>query len=174
VSDHPSLAPIRAPQLREFAQYWLDCRRGASSVTRRADFDILQLRGLLPHVYLYDFNAEDRSFTLRVAGEEIRRMLPNSMPGTQLDQIIPSAFFETVQQRYRRVCEEPAAMHAIGRVFLNLGGTGVGERVILPLANERGAIHQMVGATLYQLGSHLDQGGAFQSEEVSLTFTPLA
>lgn len=142
-------------------------------VTRRSDFDILHLRGLLPHVYLYDFDTEHRVFTLRVAGEEIRRMLPNSRPSVPLDQIMPASVFETVQQRYRRVCEEPAIMHAIGRVFLNLGGTGVGERVIMPLANERGTVNQILGATLYQFGSHLDESSVFENEEVNLTFTSL-
>lgn len=172
--DHPALAPVRAPLLYEFVSYWLDRRLGGSAVTRRADFDIFHLRTLLPHLFLYDFDTGQRRFTLRVAGEEIRRLLPNSTAGSPLERIMPPAFLRTVQDRYRRVCEEPAIMHAAGRVFLNLGGTGVGERILLPLANERGKVHQLLGATLYQLGSSLTDGSVFEREEVSLTYTPLA
>lgn len=173
MSDHPALVPIRAALLREFVQYWLDCRRAGDRVTRRADFDIFHLRPLVPHLFLYDFEATSQRFTLRVAGEEIRRLLPNSVAGMPLDRIMPPAFLDSVQTRYRRVCEEPAIMHAIGRVFLNLGGTGVGERIALPLADASGAVHQLLGATLYQLGGALEDGSQFKHEEVTLTFTPL-
>lgn len=172
-SQHPALQPIRAPLLRDFVRYWLDCRRSGEAVTRRADFDIFHLPALVPHLFLYDFDAAQRSFILRVAGEEIRRVLPNSLPGSPLEQIMPPNILPAVLERYRHVCEKPAAMHSIGRVFLNLGGTGVGERVVLPLANAQGAVHQLLGATIYQLGSSLDDGSSFEREEVTITYTPL-
>lgn len=174
MSDHPALKLIRAPLLADFVRYWLECRRPGDVVTRRADFDIFHLRPLVPHLFLYDFDAGDRSFTLRVAGEEIRRLLPNSTAGTQLEHIMPPAVLPTVLERYRRVCEEPAIMHAIGRVFLNLGGMGVGERIALPLADKYGHVYQLLGATLYQHGSALDDGSPFERGEVSLTYIPLA
>lgn len=172
--SHPALQPIQAPLLADFVRYWLDCRRGGMAVTRRADFDIFHIPALIPNLFLYDFDAERRSFVLRVAGEEIRRLLPNSVPGAMLEHIMPPAVLPLVLERYRRVCEEPAIMHAIGRVFLNLGGTGVGERVALPLASPDGHVHQLLGATLYTIGNQLDDGRVFEREEVTLTYTPLS
>lgn len=170
--DQSALKPIQAALLQDFVRHWLDCRRRGEAVTRRADFDIFRLRALVPNLFLYDYNPGDRSFTLRVAGEEIRRLLPNSIAGMPLNRIMPPAFFPEVLRRYRRVCEEPAALHAIGRVFLNLGGAGIGERIVLPLADEQGKVYQLLGATLYELGDHKD-GSHFEREEFTLTFIPL-
>jgi hypothetical protein len=172
VSEHLALKPIRASLLRDFVRYWLECRAEGAVVTRRADFDIFHLRALIPHLFLYDYNPSDQGFTLRVAGEEIRRLLPNSVAGMPLDRIMPPAFFTEVHNRYRQVCERPAILHAIGRVFLNLGGSGVGERIALPLADEQGKVYQLLGATLYELGDQR-HGSRFEREEFTLTFTPL-
>lgn len=158
--------------LRRLVEYWHDCR-GLHLVTRRADLDITRLASLLPHVFLYDYNRDTRDLTLRLAGEEIRRLLPNSKPGTPLAQIMPADSFAAVQDRYRRVCEEPAIMVASGRVFLRMGGTGIGERVLLPLADAEGRVHQMLGATLYQLGDTTPDGRQFSREDVSTRFFPL-
>lgn len=172
---HPDLAqlPIQAQLLKDFVGYWLDSRRAGATVTRRDDFDIFHIPALVPRLFLYDFDPAPRSFLLRVAGEEIRRLLPNSLPGATLEKIMPPAALPVVQQRYRRVCEEPAIMHAIGRVFVNLGGTGIGERIVLPLAGADGKVHQLLGATIYALGDQTEQGRVFEREEVTLTFMPL-
>lgn len=167
------MLPIQATLLRHFVGYWHDSRRANEPVTRRDDFDIFHIPALVPHLFLYDYDATQRSFLLRVAGEEIRRLLPNSRPGVALEQIMPPAALPAVLERYRRVCEEPAILHAIGRVFFNLGGTGVGERIVLPLAGTNGRVHQLLGATIYTLGDQNEQGHVFEREEVTLTFASL-
>src|SRR3546814_3284040 len=75
--------------LRAFVAYWY-AQRGANLVTRRADFEIFRFAPLLPHIFLYDYDSRTRELTLRLAGEEIRRMLPNSVAGTPLDRIMRS------------------------------------------------------------------------------------
>jgi hypothetical protein len=158
--------------LRAFVAHWY-AQRDGHTVTRRADISITRFASLLPHIFLYDYDTSTRDLTLRLAGEEIRRILPNSRPGTPLAQIMPAEFFTPVLERYRRVCEEPAIMLATGRVFLRLGGTGVGERVLLPLADPHGRVHQMLGATLYQIGDLLPDGSLFAREDVATRFFPL-
>ena len=167
-----SLASIRSPLLQRLVSYWLE-RRGTARVTPRKDIGPADFPALLPHVFLYDYEPASRGLTLRLAGEEIRRILPNSTAGTPIERIIPPESLGGVLERYRRVCEEPAILHATGRVFLNLGGTGVGERVCLPLAGPDGSVRQMIGATIYNLGGHLYEGSTFSREEVAITFTPL-
>lgn len=166
------LAELRSPLLKQLAAYWLQRRDGAR-VTRRSAIDPRDFPSLLQHIFLYDYDPATRRLTLRLAGEEIRRMLPRSNPGARLDEIIPPAYFPTVEARYRRVCEEPAIMHAVGRVFLNLGGTGSGERILLPLAGDDGVVRQMLGATLYQLGDRYLGGTEFDREEVAIGFAAL-
>lgn len=166
------LASIRSPLLQRLVSYWFE-RRGGAPVTPRREIGPADFPALLPHVFLYDYDPAIRGLTLRLAGEEIRRILPNSLPGTPIEQIIPAVSLDSVLGRYRRVCEEPAILHATGRVFLNLGGTGVGERVCLPLAGADGSVRQMIGATIYNLGDHLHDGSTFAREEVAITFTPL-
>ncbi len=171
--SHPVPLPIQAQRLKDFVGYWLDCREAGAAVTRRDRFDIFHIPALVSRLFLYDFHAAQRSFVLRVAGEEIRRLLPNSVPGATLEKIMPPAVLAEVEDRYRRVCETPAIMHAIGRVFVKLGGTGIGERIVMPLADADGRVHQLLGATVYLLGDQNEQGRVFEREEVTLTFAPL-
>lgn len=166
------LQVLHAPLLRSFAAHWFD-RRGGRLVTLRRDFDIFSFPALLPHVFLYDYDPAARDLTLRLAGEEIRRILPNSRPGTPLARIMPPDYLVPVQDRYRRVCEEPAIMVASGRVFLRLGGAGIGERLLMPLADDNGRVHQMIGATLYQIGEQTIEDRLFAREDVTATFFPL-
>src|SRR3546814_14130874 len=107
--------------LRAFVAYWY-AQRGANLVTRRADFEIFRFAPLLPHIFLYDYDSRTRELTLRLAGEEIRRMLPNSVAGTPLDRIMPARALPAVRARYRRVCEPPGMRQAAGRVVLRQNG----------------------------------------------------
>lgn len=158
--------------LRLLVKHWYE-RRGRNLVTRRTDIDIIRLAPLMPHLFLYDYDRDSRDLTLRLAGEEIRRLLPNSRPGTPLAQIMPAEYITVIRDRYRRVCEEPAIAVAAGRVFLRLGGSGTGERVLLPLADAEGRVHQMLGATLYELGVDAPESRQFAREEVTIHFFPL-
>lgn len=166
------LARIRAPALRLLAETWFT-RRGDARVTKRRDIGPADFPALLPHIFLYDFASERRQLTLRLAGEEIRRLLPKALSGMTLDQIVPPASLEIVRARYLRVCEQPAIMYATGRIFLDPGATGLGERLLFPLSDDAGRVHQMIGATIYQLPDRLLEGNLFAREEVETTFTPL-
>ena len=165
------LQAIRTPGLRDLVSHWYRCRKG-HLVTRRSDFDIFGIAALLPYVFLYDYDRRTRNLILRLAGEEIRRLLPNSVAGTPLERIMPPQVLPEVLARYRRVCEQPSIGLVAGRVFLNLGGSGVGERLLLPLADAEGHVHQMLGATFYQLDDGPD-GQQFAREDVSSSFFPL-
>ena len=165
------LQAIRAPGLRDLVSHWYRCRKG-HLVTRRSDFDIFGIAALLPFVFLYDYDRQTRDLTLRLAGEEIRRLLPNSVAGTPLERIMPTEVLPEVLARYRRICEQPAIGVFTGQVFLNLGGSGTGERLLLPLADAAGHVHQMLGATFYQLDDG-PGGQHFAREDVTSSFFPL-
>jgi hypothetical protein len=163
---------VRSPRLKQLIAYWFD-RRSEAAVTKRSAIDPLDFPALLPRIFLYDYDPVARRFVLRLAGEEIRNLLPNSTPGTPIEQIMPAAELDNVLARYGRVCEEPAIMHAAGRVFLKLGGSGVGERVVLPLAGEDGKVRQMIGATIYDIDRALPDAGILDHGEVAVSFLPL-
>ncbi|HLT79078.1 MAG TPA: PAS domain-containing protein [Ferrovibrio sp.] len=163
---------IRSPRLRRLAETWF-ARRGDARVTRREDIGPADFPALLPHVFLYDFEPETRRLTLRLAGEEIRNLMPKAARGLTLEEIVPEAALETVRGRYLRVCEEPAIMHAAGRVFLDPQATGSGERLLLPLGDATGAVRQMIGATIYVLPDLRRDDSVFAHEEVETTFFPL-
>ncbi|WP_341705551.1 PAS domain-containing protein [Ferrovibrio sp.] len=168
----PILQNIHASVLRDFVAHW-HAQRGGRPVPRRQDLDIFLFPQLLPHVFLYDYLPGPRDLVLRLAGEEIRRRLPDALPGQPLAAIMPPDALPIVQRYYRRVCEEPSIMWAAGRVFAALGDSGVGERICLPLADGDGRIFQMLGITLYQQGDHLPDGSAVASEEIDTVFFPL-
>lgn len=160
---------LRSAPLRAVAEHWF-ANRGDALITPRASFDIFRFRALLPNTFLYDYEPEARTLKLRLAGEEIRTLLRNAQPGASLYDMMPKDLAANMEQKYRRVCEEPAFMHVIGRVFQGLGGTGVGERLIMPLGDDGGAARQLLGATLYRIGDTLEDGTPIPQGQQITTF----
>lgn len=163
---------LQAQPLRDMAQYWFEQRSG-HFVTRRSAIDISHFRQHLPRIFLYDYDPPSRGIHLRLAGEMIRNYLPNAVPGAPLKDLMPAGFLPAIEARYRRVCEEPAFMHVAGRVFKHLDGSGVGERLIVPLADDHGQVRQLMGMTLYRLGDTMPDGTAVPIGEHVTTMVPV-
>jgi hypothetical protein len=75
--------------------------------------------------------------------------------------------------RYRRVLEQPAFMCNQGAVFSLHGGVGVGERIVMPLAED--GIHPdgILGATVYRLNGSRGRERLKSSELQSVEFFPI-
>lgn len=161
---------IRNVLLRDFLELYL-ARRDGAHVARRSAFGPLDFPRLLPNIFFYDFNPEANEFRLRVAGEGIKQLLPEARAGMGLEEIFPKSALPLVQERYERICRQPAVMHNIGPVFQLAGGAGLGERVALPLADDHGQVRYMIGATVYGLDA--TPNGQFDEKKQTVTFTPL-
>ena len=166
-----AFAHVRDPRLRRFLAHYLGLRQGRR-IPRRDQISPLDFPDLLSSVFLYEFDPASQDFHIRLAGDHIARMLQTARAGARLSEVFPPAAFPIVLERYRRVCLTPSVMHNVGRVFHNLGGSGYGERIAMPLLGEDGTPAFFLGATCYAVQAEPDPA-EHHDDPVTITYTPL-
>jgi len=148
----PDASGVRAPKLRRLINLWLAARDDGTAMPRKASIDAIDLAraGLLPQIWLVERQA-DRRLVYRLAGEEINAVFGRSIAGAGLEDLMLPAQAEVVVARWNRVLDEALAMHAVGEVYSESGILFSGERIVLPLTDDQGAPHFLIGATDYRL-----------------------
>src|SRR3546814_19901969 len=102
----PTLADfshVKDARLRRLVAHWLDIRADRTLPGRR-QIDPAAIAGVLPHVWLCDYEPAGRRFRYRLAGESIADVFRRSLPGPW-----PAEFFPAERQIGRasfreRVC----------------------------------------------------------------------
>jgi hypothetical protein len=110
---------------------------------------------------------------MRLAGEDINRLYGRNVTQCSFEEIIAPALLPDLLRRYRRVVEEPAVMHCGGHIYLASNRSEVGERLVLPLVDDSGAIRHVIGASVYRMELKAGEGPITRESMVE-TFTPLA
>ncbi len=153
VMDLPHcLGHLEDERVRGLAAHWLDARRGRGMPGRR-DLDPTRFPAALPFVWLCDYEAADRGFRYRLAGERIGEANRGPLRGKTLRDVILPEAYPSVVARYHRVVDEPAIAHGVGAVYLNIGRPVMGERLVLPLATDGERPDAIVAITLYEWAS---------------------
>ncbi len=171
VTDITAFRHVKDPLLHQFLDYYLTLRQG-DRVPRRSQVSPMDFPRLLSNIFLYECDTTAQDFHLRLAGSQVAEMLQTMKAGTKMSDVFPPDVFPIVLQRYRRVCTDLAVMHNIGKVFHLMGGTGMGERIVMPLLDNAGVPSFIIGATVYMLPKdeiHVPPG----REPQVVTYTPL-
>lgn len=167
-----ALDHIRDPRLRALVAYWLG-RRGGRAVPARRDMDPVEFPWALPFAWICEYAPAAGDFRYRLAGEAINETHGQNLRRRLLREVIQPGVYPVVAARYRRVVEGPAIGHVLGAVYLNIDRPVPGERILLPLSGEHGAIDTILGVTLHDPGEvhpyHLSPNKALE-----LAFTPVA
>ena len=167
-----AFAHVKDERLRRLLRHWLE-QRGDGLTPMRSAIDPTAIAPILSSIWLCDFLPADRRFRMRLAGEEINQLYGRNVTQCSFEEIIAPALLDDVMRRYRRVVEEPAILHCSGHVYLASDRSDVGERLVLPLSDDSGAVLHMIGATVYRLELKLGEG-PITRESMNETFTPLA
>lgn len=117
----------------------------------KRDLDPVEIVDLLPYVWLCERDTERDTFVYKLAGAVISDTLDRPLRGRSLGQVFDAEWSARLNDRYRRVCEEPALYHGYGGVYAVSERYGVGERLILPLAGPNGQADHVLGLTYYVL-----------------------
>ena len=167
-------ASLKEPPLREIAVYWGRARAGRRLPSWR-DIDPIALAPHLPILWAWRWDKALDTFVGRLAGEAILDVTGPGFRGRRLEDFFADRGPEIVKSRYRRVIEEPALMRNHGFVFLRSGGSGIGERIALPLAEDGEHPDGVLGATVYYPSGHLLARAriSFSSEPQSVEFFSL-
>jgi hypothetical protein len=170
--DLTAFAHVRNERLRRLLEHWL-ARRGDRLAPLRTSIDPTELGPILPSVWLCDFLPAEQRFRMRLAGEDINQLYGRNVSQCYFEDIIAPAMLPDVLRRYRRVVSEPAILHCGGHIYLASNRSEVGERLVLPLADESGAIVHVIGASMYAR-MPWPHDGPVTRESMVETFTPLA
>jgi hypothetical protein len=138
----------------------------------RAAIDATAITPILSSIWMTDYLPAERRFRMRLAGEEINHLYGRNITPCYFEDIIAPTMLADVMRRYLRVIEEPAVMHCGGHIYLASDRSQVGERVVLPLADESGALTHVIGASVFRLDPLVVEGPIVRERMIE-TFTPL-
>ncbi|HVO02075.1 MAG TPA: PAS domain-containing protein [Candidatus Cybelea sp.] len=146
------LDSIHAAELRAVALHWNTARSNRAMPAWR-DIDPVAIGPHLRYVWAWKYDAAHDTFSGRLAGEEIDRAFGKSLRGVPMTEFFSPEAFSVAFPRHRRVATEPCFMHGEGLVFVHVGRLLVGERIIMPLAEDGVHGDGIVGATIYHAGA---------------------
>lgn len=167
-----AFAHVKDERLRRLLQHWMAGRAGAL-LPKRSAIDPTAIGPILASVWMCDYLPEERRFRMRLVGEDINRLYGRNVTNCMFEEIITPTLLPDLLHRYRRVVEDPSIMHCAGNIYLASDRSEVGERLVLPLADESGAIRHVIGASVYRMELRAGEG-PITRESMLNTFTPLA
>ena len=147
------LASIESPRLRAIAEYWHRVR-GTKLMPAWGDLDAIELRENLPIIWAWKYDRTADRFIGRLAGEEINNAFGKSLRGVDAAEFFKDFDYPKIFARHRRVVTEPCLVHGSGQVFIHAHRIGIGERIIMPLAEDGVHGDGLFGATLYNPRPH--------------------
>jgi hypothetical protein len=143
------LASIEAPALRAVAQHW-QAARGSRKMPAWRDIDPTAIAPYLTVVWSWKYDRAADTMTGRLAGEEINALFGKNLRGVPMTEFFSAPEYDSIFARHRRVAVEPAFLHGAGIIFSHFGRSGVGERIVMPLAGDGERGDGIIGATVYQ------------------------
>jgi hypothetical protein len=142
------LSGIKAPSLRAVALHW-QAARGPARMPAWRDIDPTAIAPHLPIVWSWKYDRNTDTLTGRLAGEEINALFGKNLRGVPMAEFFSGLDYASIFARHRRVAVEPAFMHGSGVVFIHVGRFGIGERIVMPLAEDGIQGDGIIGATVY-------------------------
>ncbi len=124
------IALISTPSLKAVATHW-DAVRGARLMPSWEDLQPKAIGSQLAIAWSLKYDRADGSFTGRLAGDRINRLVGKNFRGLPLAQSQSPASFASMHPLLSRVVREPAAFCGYGMVFRQADRFIKGERIVL-------------------------------------------
>lgn len=146
----PFLDQIESERLRAVAIAWDRAREGRMMPSFRS-LRPAAIAAQLPIIWIYAYDRDSTRFTGRLAGDRIAAAFGKNFRGIALEDVHPPQTFDAAHSRMRRVVLEPCCFRSSGALFRKTGQTGIGERIMLPLADDGCHGDGLLGASDYEL-----------------------
>jgi hypothetical protein len=151
---------VSAPSLRAVARHWDDVRR-TRLMPCWEDLQPKAIGSQLAIAWSLRYDRTNGSFTGRLAGDRIARLVGKDFRGLPLAQSQSPASFASMHPLLTRVVQAPAAFCGYGMVFRQGDRLVKGERLVLPLSTDGREADGLIGATEYD-GSQFMPGEAVE------------
>lgn len=141
------LPGLACPKLADLLRRWEAAWHGGACSRRHFPPD--SLIELLPYLWLYD--RIDGRWFCRLAGEEVRYQNGRQIHRQWLDDFLPGAAAQEVQDYFDAIADTPGLGHVRGPIWIAFEREILGERLCLPLWNDAptdGPADGLIGATI--------------------------
>lgn len=139
---------LRHPEPLRLLDYWRSKRRGRP-MPARDDIDPTEIAWALSRIFLVDYSPED-GFRYRLAGAEIAGVFGRgNMKGLTLRDYLAPERARFIEERWTPLVRDRCVVAMSGMVYLAAERTPIGERILLPLADEAdGPVTGLLGMTV--------------------------
>lgn len=169
---HHLMEHISFPETKVLLDYWHTLVDQMSmEPPDRGQIDPLSFLSALPYVYIACKSEDNGRICYELSGEEINRYYGHSLKGRCLDEITPDTALDRVSSYFSHCMESPAITLITGVLFAERENPGYGERLLLPLVDNRSGFRALIGLTRQEY-QFKDKDEAFQaSKRVSHTYS---
>jgi len=157
---------IASPSLRSIVRHWAEVRRG-KRMPGWNDLRPSELKAQLSIIWSWKYDRASGEFTGRLAGERIQAVFGTNFRGAKMADAFARFDYEKAFKRHTRVVNEPGMFRGHGLVFHHLDRFDIGERIILPLADDGETGDGIFGATEFQsnFGAPPEEAPTREAEE---------
>ncbi|RVU38711.1 PAS domain-containing protein [Hwanghaeella grinnelliae] len=139
---------LESRNVLRFFDYWRSKRTGRGLPSRR-DIDPIEIPWALPWIFLMDYEVPE-TFRFRLAGQELVDVFGRRLKGSTLKDVLSDEVFPQVTERWLPLVNSRAAICMKGMVYEVKGRLPIGERIVLPLADEPdGPVTGLAGVTIF-------------------------
>ena len=136
----------RDPDIQTLYNYWGSLRRGRL-MPQREDIDPTKIPKLLPHVFMYNVAAGGAGYTIRLAGEEILRLMRPSAMGLAAGSTLTPIGAKMIIKVLDAVTTGRVPKFRAGKAFWQPGRTYRDfEACFLPLSPDDQTVNIVIGA----------------------------
>lgn len=154
VSD---LVPSDASTLHHrFLGYWL-ALRGERAMPSFADLDPVDIPWALASIFVVDIRPGD-DFVYRITGDNHTQRYGRNLKGARITDIMHAEGATAILKRWREVRDRPAGFFVVTDHMSMQGFHVLGERMVLPFANDGVTPSHLVGITNFVSESSLATG----------------
>ncbi|HLJ20339.1 MAG TPA: PAS domain-containing protein [Stellaceae bacterium] len=132
------------PALKALLAVW-EARRKGRRMPARADFDPLDLKAHLGHLFLVDVEREPRRYRVRLVGTRITTVVQRDVTGMYLDAIYAGTLLESLAQALSWVVDERAPLRVYSRAGHPQNPVYFYEGLLLPLSADGESVNMVLG-----------------------------
>lgn len=130
---------------QRFLDHWIKLR-GPHAMPSYADLDPVEFPWALANIFVVEVQP-GTDFVYRIAGEEHTQRYRRNLKGARVTDIMQPEAAEAIFERWRLVLDLPAAFFIVTHHKSDEGDSVRGERLVLPLGNDRSNPTHLVGIT---------------------------
>jgi len=161
---------LESSALRNVAHHWA-AARGEKRMPAWDDLKPSAIKEQLNIVWSWRFDPVSRQFIGRLAGARIESVLGMSIRGARMADVFGRYDYAKALARHTRVMTEPALFRGRGLIFRHLDRFDIGERIILPLADDGEHGDGILGVTEVQSNYGTPPEKVVRGAEVESWFT---